>query len=48
MKHIIPNKYSRMKEDRSDKGTPITIENGVLMEEAPDRLMEYVLTDELD
>lgn len=37
-----------LKEDRSDKGTPITIENGVLTEEAPDHLMEYVLTDELD
>ena len=37
-----------MKEDRSDKGTPITFENGVLTDEAPDYLMEYVLTDELD
>ncbi len=37
-----------LKADFSDEGMPITIGNGVLMEETKDHLMVYELTDELD
>ncbi|MBQ6595253.1 MAG: hypothetical protein IJH78_06335 [Clostridia bacterium] len=37
-----------LKEDRSDGGTPFTIENGVLTEETGDHLMVYELTDGSD
>lgn len=36
------------KADHSDKGTPITIENGVLTEESENHLMVYEITNELD
>ena len=36
------------KADKSDDGTPINIENGILKEETKDHLMVYELTDELD
>lgn len=36
------------KADKSDEGTPIRIENGILTEETNDHLMVYELTDELD
>ena len=37
-----------LKEDGSDKGMAITIENGVITEKTEDHLMVYELTDELD
>lgn len=37
-----------LKEDHSDKGTSIFIENGVLTEETEDHLMACELTNELD
>lgn len=35
-----------LKEEHSDKGTSISIENGVLTEETEDHLMVYELTNE--
>ena len=37
-----------LKEDHSDKGTSISIENGVLTEETEDHLMIYELANERD
>ena len=37
-----------LKEDHSDEGTPVTIENGVLTEETKDHTMIYELTNEPD
>lgn len=36
------------KEDHSDGGTPLTIENGTITEKTADHLMVYERTDELD
>ena len=35
-----------LKEDMSDEGTPVTIEDGVLTEKTADHLMVYRLTEE--
>lgn len=37
-----------LKADRSDEGIPVSIKDGVLIEETADHLMVYELTDELD
>ena len=42
------NMKYHMKEDLSDAGTPIRIENGIITEETNDHLMIYELTEELN